>query len=61
METSDEIMESVDCVCFDSAELVSDVGFTGLTLLVGFLSKLPSQCSCHCVGCFMNKAFFPLL
>ena len=36
METSDEILESVDFVCFDFAELVSDVGFMGLTLLVGF-------------------------
>ena len=39
METSDEILESVDFVCFDSAELVSDVGFIGLTLLVGFFIK----------------------
>ena len=43
METSDGILELVDFVCFDSAELVSDVGFMGLTLLVDFLSKLPSQ------------------
>ena len=39
METSDGILELVDFVCFDSAELVSDVGFMGLTLLVGFLSR----------------------